>query len=161
MKALDTNVLARFYVDDPDDLSAAAQCEWAYQVLRDEPDLFVPLTVVLELEWVLRAFYDFGREEVVQVIQYLLGLRNVTLEDWPRIGDALEWHGQGLDFADALHLAAAPPARPCSVSMTAVSPVGPSALGCDPRLWFRGREAIVLSSCRFFVHQPITSAEPA
>ena len=94
-----------FYVDDPNDLSAAAQREWAYQVLRDEPDLFVPLTVVLKLEWVLRTFYDFGREEVVQVIQHLLGLRNVTLEDWPRIADALEWHGQGLDFADALHLA--------------------------------------------------------
>lgn len=105
MKALDTNVLARFYVDDPDDVSAAAQREQAYRILRGESDLFVPLTVVLELEWVLRAFYDFGRSEVTQVTQHLLGLRNVTVEDWSRIADALEAHGQGLDFADALHLA--------------------------------------------------------
>ena len=35
----------------------------------------------------------------------ILGLQNVTVEDWPRISDALDWHLQGLDFADALHLA--------------------------------------------------------
>jgi predicted nucleic-acid-binding protein len=59
----------------------------------------------LELEWVLRAFYGFGRAEFVGVIRHLMGLPNVHLEDWEGVHGALQWHLQGLDFADALHLA--------------------------------------------------------
>jgi len=56
MVGLDTNILARFYVDDPEDPEAAMQRPLARRLLADTPALFVPLTVVLELEWVLRAF---------------------------------------------------------------------------------------------------------
>ncbi|MGH8550817.1 MAG: type II toxin-antitoxin system VapC family toxin, partial [Methylococcales bacterium] len=68
--------------------------------------LFVALTVILELEWVLRAFYGFGSGEFVRVIEHLLGLPNMTVEEPRRILDALARHSQGLDFADALHWAA-------------------------------------------------------
>jgi predicted nucleic-acid-binding protein len=64
------------------------------------------LTVVLELEWVLRAFYGFAADDFVRVIRHLLVLPNVSVEEWSRINDALAWHGDGLDFADALHLSA-------------------------------------------------------
>ena len=106
MIALDTNILARFYVDDPNDPEAAKQRPIARRILSEIPALFVPLSVVLELEWVLRAFYGFGAAEFIRVIQHLLGLPNVRVEDWPQVVDALVWHGQGLDFADALHLRA-------------------------------------------------------
>jgi predicted nucleic-acid-binding protein len=56
MIALDTNILARFYVDDPNDPEADRQRPIARAIMTDSPSLFVPLTVVLELEWVLRAF---------------------------------------------------------------------------------------------------------
>jgi predicted nucleic-acid-binding protein len=108
MIALDTNLLARFYVEDPNDPEAAKQRPIARRILTDSPHLFVPLTVVLELEWVLRAFYGFGAAEFIRVVEHLLGLPNVRVEDWPRVVDALAWHGQGLDFADALHLRASP-----------------------------------------------------
>ncbi|MBE9175005.1 type II toxin-antitoxin system VapC family toxin [Synechocystis salina LEGE 06155] len=78
----------------------------AYNVFTESKSLFVPLTVILELEWVLRAFYGFEKEDFAQVIQHLLGLSHVTVESWERIDLSLEWHLQGLDFADALHLAA-------------------------------------------------------
>jgi predicted nucleic-acid-binding protein len=68
--------------------------------------VFVPLTVILELEWVLRAFYGFAAEDFVRVVKHLLGLSNVNVEEWSRISDALVWHEEGLDFADALHLLA-------------------------------------------------------
>jgi predicted nucleic-acid-binding protein len=68
--------------------------------------VFVPLTVILELEWVLRAFYGFADEDFVRVVKHLLGLPNVNVEEWSRIADALAWHTEGLDFADALHLLA-------------------------------------------------------
>jgi predicted nucleic-acid-binding protein len=106
MIALDTNILARFYVDDPSDPEAQKQRPIARRLLVESPRLFVPLTVVLELEWVLRAFYQFGAEDFIRVVHHLLGLPNVAVEEWSRVSDALDLHAQGLDFADALHLVA-------------------------------------------------------
>ncbi len=106
MIALDTNILARFYVDDPSDPEAARQRPIAHRILSGPHGLFVPLTVILELEWVLRAFYGFAAVDFVRVVKHLLGLPNVSVEEWPRISDALDWHAGGLDFADALHLLA-------------------------------------------------------
>lgn len=106
MIALDTNILARFYVDDPSDPEAAKQRGIARRLLTESPRLFVPLTVILELEWVLRAFYGFAAEDFARVVKHLMGLANVSVEEWPRVADALAWHGDGLDFADALHLLA-------------------------------------------------------
>jgi predicted nucleic-acid-binding protein len=62
--------------------------------------------VILELEWVLRAFYEFAAKDFVRVVVHLLGLPNVRVEEWTRVADALAWHAEGLDFADALHLVA-------------------------------------------------------
>lgn len=104
MIAVDTNILARYYVDDPGDPEAARQRPVAERVMRDSPSLFVSVTVVLELTWVLRAFYDFGTADCVRVIEHLLGLPNVMIEDWARVQEAVKLFDAGLDFADALHL---------------------------------------------------------
>ena len=106
MIALDTNILARFYVDDPSDTESAKQRPIAHRLLAESSQAFVPLTVILELEWVLRAFYGFDAKDFVRVVEHLLGLPNVNVEEWSRIADALTWHADGLDFADALHLLA-------------------------------------------------------
>jgi len=106
MIALDTNILARFYVDDPVDPEADKQRPIARRLLSESPQLFVPQSVILELEWVLRAFYGFTTGDFVRVVKHLLGLPNVSIEEWPRINDALALHAEGLDFADALHLQA-------------------------------------------------------
>ncbi|WP_296812196.1 type II toxin-antitoxin system VapC family toxin [Thiocapsa sp.] len=105
MIVLDTDILARFYVDDPGDPESAKQRPIAYEIFTTNPNLFVPLTVFLELEWVLRAFYRFDAAQVIQVMKHLLGLPNVNVEEVDRIAAALELLEQGLDFADALHLA--------------------------------------------------------
>ncbi len=104
MIAIDTNILARFYVDDPKDPEAAKQRPIARRLLTESAQVFVPLTVVLELEWVLRAFYGFGAVDFARAVKHLLGLPNVHIEAWSRIADALDHHSRGLDFADALHL---------------------------------------------------------
>jgi predicted nucleic-acid-binding protein len=106
MIALDTNILARFYVDDPADSESAKQRPIARRLLTESPQVFVPLSVILELEWVLRAFYGFAAKDFVRVVEHLLGLPNVSVDEWSRISDALVWHAEGLDFADALHLLA-------------------------------------------------------
>lgn len=106
MRALDTNVIARFYVDDPSDPEAASQRPLARKVFEETGALFVPVTVILELEWVLRAFYGFEGEDFAKVLNHLCGLRHVTVETQPAVMDALAAYLKGLDFADALHLRA-------------------------------------------------------
>ena len=103
MIALDTNVLARFYVDDPSDPEAAKQRPIAQRLLTESAHLFVPLTVILELEWVLRAFYGFEADDFVLVVRHLLGVPSVSVQEWALVADALVLHTDGLDFADALH----------------------------------------------------------
>ncbi len=106
MIAVDTNILARFYVDDPNDPEAVRQRPIVCRIIAESPHVFVPLTVILELEWVLRAFYGFNMGDFIRVAEHLLGLANVNIENWPRLVDALALHREGLDFADALHLQA-------------------------------------------------------
>lgn len=103
MKAVDTNVLARFFVNDPDDAEAVLQRPAAVAVMSRP--VFVPVTVVLEFEWVMRGFYELPRIDIERVFSALCALENVTVEDGAVVSSALAAYGQGLGFADALHLA--------------------------------------------------------
>ncbi len=105
MIALDTNLLARFYVDDPSDPEAARQRPIARRLMLESTALFVPVTVVLELEWVMRGFYEVGSDAFCDVVGHLLGLPQVTVERWEAVEAAVAAHRNGMDFADALHLA--------------------------------------------------------
>lgn len=105
MIAVDTNVLARFYCDDPNDEQAVRQRPLARQLIVESAALFVPLTVVLELESVMRGFYGVEPASFCDAIEHLLGMPHVTVERWEAVKDALDSHRLGLDFADALHLA--------------------------------------------------------
>ena len=69
------------------------------------PSLFVPLTVILEFEWVMRGFYEAPATSFCDAIAHLLRMRHVTVERWEAVKDAIELHRRGLDFADALHWA--------------------------------------------------------
>jgi predicted nucleic-acid-binding protein len=103
MKALDTNVLARFFVDDPDDPQAARQRPGAVAAMAARS--FVPVTVLLEFEWVLRGFYRLPAADIGRVFRALAGLEHVTIEGRAALLAAVEGVEAGLDFADALHLA--------------------------------------------------------
>jgi predicted nucleic-acid-binding protein len=103
VKSLDTNVLARFFIDDPDDAQALLQRPAAVAALS-EPT-FVTVTVLLELEWVMRGFYELPRADIERVLRALLGIGHVTVEDRGPVLDALDLFGEGMDLADALHLA--------------------------------------------------------
>ena len=106
MIAVDTNILARFYCDDPDDPEAARQRPLARRAMIESRAVFVPITVVLEFEWVMRGFYKAAPDSFIQAVEHLLGMPHVTVERWETVKDALELHRRGLDFADALHWAA-------------------------------------------------------
>jgi predicted nucleic-acid-binding protein len=105
--AVDTNILARYYVDDPADPEAIRQRPIAERLMREAAGFFVPVTVVLEFAWILRALYASENENCAHAIEHLIGRPNVTVEDWPAVLEALRRYRQGLDFADALHLSRA------------------------------------------------------
>ena len=103
MRALDTNVLARFFIDDADDAQAARQRPAAVAALAERS--FVSVTVLLELEWVMRGFYELPTRDISRVLRALTGIEHITLEDRDAVLAALEAFDKGLDFADALHIA--------------------------------------------------------
>ena len=103
MRALDTNVLARFFVDDADDAQAVKQRPAAVAALSERS--FVSVTVVLELEWVMRGFYQLPTRDISSVLRALASIEHVTLEDRDAVLVAVDAFDKGLDFADALHLA--------------------------------------------------------
>ena len=101
MLAIDTNVIVRFLTgDDPRQARRA-------RALIDTEAVFVATTVMLETEWVLRSAYGFTGAQVSQALIAFAGLPGVTLQEPERLARALDWAARGLDFADALHLAAA------------------------------------------------------
>ena len=99
MVAVDTNVLVRLVVADH-----AAQTARAVAVFRSGP-VFIAKSVLLEAEWVLRYSYKLGDEAILRSMRAVLGLENVSIEDPSAIAAALRLLEQGLDFADALHIA--------------------------------------------------------
>ena len=102
MRALDTNVLVRFFIDDPDDREAERQRPAAIKALSERA--FVPVTVLLEFEWVMRGFYALAPKEISRVLRALVGVEHVTIEDRAAVLVALDVFDVGMDLADALHV---------------------------------------------------------
>ncbi|MCA9969332.1 MAG: type II toxin-antitoxin system VapC family toxin [Anaerolineales bacterium] len=99
MIAIDTNVLVRVITaDDPVQTPVAAN-------LFRQHTIYLTVTVMLETAWVLQHGYRLSRERIVTVFRILFGLSNIRLEAAAPMHHAILWYAQGLDFADALHVA--------------------------------------------------------
>lgn len=98
MIAIDTNIVVRFLTRD-DELQFQKSLG-----LFENHDVYIPDTVILESEWVLRYAYDFKPVSISEAFTKLFGLPNIYLSNPILVAQAIQWHIQGLDFADALHL---------------------------------------------------------
>ena len=101
MIAVDTNVVVRLLVADD-----GAQARRATALFERGP-VFIPVTVLLETEWVLRGAYELERTQINRLLHLLLGLPGVEVAEPDAVLRALDRHAEGMDFADALHLALA------------------------------------------------------
>jgi predicted nucleic-acid-binding protein len=100
MIAFDTNLLVRAATnDDPPQVAVVRQ-------LLALNAVFIPRTVLLETEWVLRSGYCKTREQISRFLAELLETDNTVIENHDAVAQALGWYRLGADFADALHLAA-------------------------------------------------------
>lgn len=99
MIAIDTNVLVRYLVaDEPEQFRRAT-------ALIEGEAVFVSSTVALEAEWVLRVSYRLDQAAVLGALRRFADLPTVAFDNMIIL--ALDWAEQGMDFADALHLAGA------------------------------------------------------
>ncbi len=99
MIALDTNILVRYLLND-----SPSQADVAEQLLHGNKTCTAPITVFLELVWVLES-YDCERTQIAQSIRLLCGLENFKPQNLDALAYALHWYEGGMDFGDALHLA--------------------------------------------------------
>jgi predicted nucleic-acid-binding protein len=107
MPALDTNVLVRYIVQD-DAAQLAAAKRLISRIVAEGSALFVPVTVVLELEWVLRSSFGFTKDDVLLTLSSLFSAAELTFESERALEVALHLFRDGsADFADCLHVALA------------------------------------------------------
>lgn len=99
MISIDTNVLIRLITGDD-----KTQATKAKRLFINE-HIYITKTVVLETEWVLRYAYKFKADNIAETFKKLLGQKNITVEDAQHIAQATIGLKNGMDFADALHLA--------------------------------------------------------
>ena len=92
-------MLVRAIVNDDSAQSARAVA------LLTEADVYIPVTVMLELERVLRSRYAFAPKVIAQAIAKITALGNVVVGEQAAVLSAANRAAQGWDFADALHLA--------------------------------------------------------
>ena len=90
MLVIDTNVVVRHLTNDDKAQGARARR------LIEQHDVFVPLTVLLEAEWVLRSVYGLPAAAVVRALRAFAGLAHVMVESANAAAAALDWAEQGL-----------------------------------------------------------------
>ena len=107
MPALDTNVLVRYIVQD-DSAQWTAARRLVRKCVSEQSTLFVPVTVTLELEWVLRSSFGYGKVETIRVLSELFSAAELSFESEQALEVALElYRSTSANFTDCLHIALA------------------------------------------------------
>jgi len=99
--AVDTNLLVRLATGDDAREHRAVTESLAARGWRVFP------TVILETEWVLRSRYGFAPAQFADFVDWMQTSGRVVFADADAIRAAVAHHREGLDFADALHIAQA------------------------------------------------------
>lgn len=98
-RAIDTNVLVRLLVDDHSEQSEIAA------KLAAQFRLVVLPTVMLETEWVLRSRFGFHRGRIVELFLRTIAFDGFIIIEREQMIRAIDGFSNGMDFADALHVA--------------------------------------------------------
>ena len=101
MRAVDATVVVGYLTGD--DRARTARVREAVEA----GPVYVPTTVLLEAERVLRRACGYGPGEVARALRAFAGLPQVRVENADLLAEALDRAEAGMDFADALHLGAA------------------------------------------------------
>lgn len=107
MAALDTSILVRYLVQD-DAAQLASAGRLIRQCVKRGETLYIPVSVSLELEWVLRSNFSFGKDAVIRTLSTLLSAVELSFESEAALEYALALYGKGAaDYSDCVHAALA------------------------------------------------------
>lgn len=99
---LDSNVILRYLVQDPPDLGQRA-LRLMERAERGEVRLHLTRLVVAEVFWVLKSFYGYRVENIVDTLLALVEARGIEVDGRVRIVQALEMtRDQNVGFPDAV-----------------------------------------------------------
>lgn len=126
MISVDTNVLVRLLTRDDE-----TQYRKARKTFKTG-QIFIPDTVILETEWVLRYVYSFDSGDILEALRKTLGLPNVNVSDPLMLETAIRWCESGMHFADALHLAKSQDCEKFASFDTALAQTADQAKGSCP-----------------------------
>ena len=116
MNGLDTNILTRYFAQD--DVIQTPKARAILASMTAEKPGYVPLVGVLELVWVLTSSFRATRGEVCKVLDQLFGARQIVIENFDTLKNALELYRHGnADFADCL-ISASAFAAGCTQTLT-------------------------------------------
>ena len=102
MIAIDTNVLVRLLVDDPNE---TAQTQLVRQLLIEHKEFWVSSIVLIETIWVLQSRYKLVKEDIIRVIEKLISHPRIQLENAAHVNEALTiFSASNAGFADCLIL---------------------------------------------------------
>jgi predicted nucleic-acid-binding protein len=105
MAALDTNILIRYLVRD-DEKQFLQATKLIRGAIRAGETLYVPVTVLLEVEWVLRTSFALSKAQVVAAISRLLSASELSIANETAIESALNlYQNHSADFSDCVHIA--------------------------------------------------------
>lgn len=126
MRALDTNVLVRYFAQD-DPYQSALATQLLEEQLSPAERGFVSLVVVLETVWVMESRYGASVEQVCTVLQGLLDAPCLEVQDAGAVRQAvLRYRQGGADLHDCLivELARARKARVLTFDAKAAKKLG-------------------------------------
>ena len=116
MIGLDTNILARFFLQDDPRQSPRAD-EIIASLMIENPG-WVGVAAILELVWVLSSKSRFDRKSIVKVLGQLLLQKEIVIEQADTVQNAFQHFRRGnADFADCL-IASSARAAGCSKTVT-------------------------------------------
>ncbi len=101
MIGLDTNVLVRYFAQDDESQSRIAG--HVVDALTDDEPGFVSTVVLCELFWVLASAYRIPPQEILVIIERMLGTRELHIQQSELVHRAVRAsRGSSIEFVDAL-----------------------------------------------------------
>src|SRR5262245_16941930 len=102
MKALDTNILARYLRDD-DPVQSKRAAQLIQRAVQQGEQLYLNHVVLCELVWVLTSVYEHRKDEIIRMLESTLLTGHFDLEDKASVEFALEdYKNCKADFPDCL-----------------------------------------------------------
>jgi len=102
MKGLDTNVVIRYLVQD-DPIQSAIATHLIEQECSETERGFICHIVLCEVIWVLKTCYKLPKSNLVEIIQTLLEIRQLSLQEPQVVWESFQiYQYSNADFSDVL-----------------------------------------------------------